>query len=138
MPSNDYRSALHQVIVQYRLDEKQPYWRNVKLLIERGMLPDHICKALLHKAKRAAQDQEDYPDYLHRSPTAEQLYAAGEPQVRLGTVLEDPNLVIGVRFDRPFHGIVAGTTGFGKTTLIRSLLRAIHEFNQCRSKDPSQ
>jgi len=138
MPSKDYKSALRQVIAQYHLDEKYPYWRRVAPLLERGALSEHVCKVLLQKAEKAAQDQEDYPDYLHRLPTAEQLYATGEPQVRLGTALEDPSLVIGVRFDRPLHIVVAGCTGFGKTTLVRVLLRAVHEYNQCFVKDPSR
>ncbi len=138
MPSQDYKSALRQVIAQYQLDEKYPYWRRVTLLLERGALSEPTCKALLHKAERAAQEQEDYPDYLHRLPTAEQLYAAGEPQVRLGTALEDPSLVIGVRFDRALHIVVAGCTGFGKTTLVRVLLHQVREYNQCFVKDPSR
>jgi len=138
MPSIDYKSALRQVIAQYHLDEKYPYWRRVTLLLEQGVLSEQICKVLLHKAEKTAQDQEDYPDHLHRLPTTEQFYAAGEPDVRLGTALEDPNLVIGVGFDRPLHIVVAGCTGFGKTTLVRVLLRAIHEFNQCLTEDPSR
>jgi deoxyadenosine/deoxycytidine kinase len=138
MSSDQYKTALDQMIVQYRLDERCAYWRKVKLLIERGMLSDRTCKALLNIAEIAVEHQKDYPDYLHRTPTADQLYAGGEPQVRLGTILEDPSLVFGVRFDRPLFIIVAGTTGFGKTTLIRILLQAIYQFNQCRLTDPSQ
>jgi hypothetical protein len=134
MPSKDYKSALLQLIAKYRLDEKYPYWRRVTLLLERGALSEPTCKALLHNAENAAQDQEDYPDHLHRLPSAEQLYVAGEPQVRLGTALEDPSLIIGVRFDRPLHIVVAGCTGFGKTTLVRILLRAVHEYNNASSK----
>ena len=132
MHSKDHKSALGQVIAQYHLDKKHPYWSKVTLLLERGTLSDQACKVLLHKAEKAAQDQEDYPDYLHRLPTAEQLYATGEPHVRLGIALEAPNLVIGVRFDRPFQMVVAGCTGFGKTTLVRILLRAVHGFNECQ------
>lgn len=138
MLSKDSKSALRQVIAQYQLDEKHPYWRRVTVLLERGALSEPTCKALFHNAEKAAQEQEDYPHYLHRLPTAEQLYAAGEPQVRLGTALEDPSLVIGVRFDRPLHIVVAGCTGFGKTTLVRVLLRAVHEYNQCFVKNPSR
>jgi hypothetical protein len=133
MPSRDYRSALLQLIVQYHLDDKHPYWRTVRLLLERGVLSEPTCKALLHKAEKAAQDQEDYPDFLHRTPTPDQLYPDGEPHVRLGTLLDDPDIVFGVRFDRPLHIVVAGVTGFGKTTLVRILLRSIHEFNKCRT-----
>jgi ATPase subunit of ABC transporter with duplicated ATPase domains len=127
------------IIERYCLDEREPYWRKVKLLIERGMLSGRMCKALLHQAQKAAQHQKDYPDYLHRVPaTAEQLYTAGKPQVRLATVSEDPSLLVGVTFDRPLFIAVAGATGFGKTTFIRILLQAIHEYNKCHPEDPSR
>jgi hypothetical protein len=138
MASEPHISALQRLLAQYSLHEKSSYWQTVKLLLERGRLSNQACRALLDAAEEAARQQEDFPDFLHRLPTAAQLYAAGEPQVRLGTALEDPSLIIGVRFDRPLHIVVAGCTGFGKTTVVRVLLRAIHEYNQCLSKDPSQ
>jgi hypothetical protein len=138
MPATDYRSVLEQIIVRHGLDEKRPYWASVQRLIERRKLSHATCKALLTAAERAVQELEDYPDHLHRTPTAEQLYAGGEPQVRLGTLLSDESLVVGIRFDRPLHIVVAGTTGFGKTTIIRAMLKAIHEFNRCHPNDLSR
>jgi len=138
MSSNEHKSTLEQLIAQHGLDENSSYWRRIKLCLERGMLTDAPCKALLIAAERAIQHQQDYPEHLHRPPTAEQLHAAGEPHVRLGTLLDDTSLIVGVRFDRPLHVVVAGCTGFGKTTLVRTLLKTIHEFNQCHFPDPSR
>ena len=124
-----YKIQLIEKIEQYRLD-RYPYWEQIKFMAERNMLSEQSCKALLYQLEPFIQLQKDFPNYLHRSPTAEQLYAHGKPSVRLGTLLEDESLVFGVRFDLPLFMIIAGTTGFGKTTAARVLQKGVFEFNR--------
>jgi Cdc6-like AAA superfamily ATPase len=138
MATSDYRSELLRIIIQHKLDENSPYWKTIRLLAERERLTEPVYKALLTKAEQAVRDKEDYPDYLHRTPTLGQLYPDGPPDVQLGTLLDDPSVAFGVRFDRPLHIVICGVTGFGKTTLVRVLLREIHQLNQCLLKDPSR
>jgi len=116
-------------ILQYHLDERDPYWENIKFMAEHGMLPDSFCESLLYQVDSAIQMQHDYPNYLHRPPTSEQFYAKGRPHVRLGSLAEDPSLAFGIRFDGPVFVLVSGVTGFGKTIATRVLLREIYRYN---------
>jgi len=126
----NHRIELITKIEQYCLDQRDTYWEDVKLLAERGTLSEQTCKGLLYQIEAPIQNQKDFPNYLHCVPTASQLYAHGPPHVRLGTLVESPDLVFGIRFDMPLHIIIAGVTGFGKTTAARSLQKGVFEYNQ--------
>ena len=124
-----YRQELIKRIVQYGLDQRSLYWKNIKDAVQKNMLDDDMGELLLFQMEPDVQQQIDYPDYLHRVPTPEQLYAQGMPEVRLGYIKENPELIFGIRFDMPLHMIVAGLTGFGKTTLMRTLQKGIYQYN---------
>lgn len=125
-----HRIELITKIEQYCLHQRDSYWEDVKLLAERGTLSEQTCKGLLYQIEAPIQNQKDFPNYLHRVPTTSQLYAHGPPDVRLGPLVESPDLIFGIRFDMPLHIIIAGVTGFGKTTAARSLQKGIYDYNQ--------
>ena len=131
-----YRLELITKIEQYQLDQRDPYWETIRLVAERGMLSEQISKGLLYEIESPIQHQKDFPNYTHRIPTPDQFYVDGTPDVRLGALLENPDLAFGLRFDLPLHIVVAGTTGFGKTTLNRVLQKGVFEYNQHNPNKP--
>jgi hypothetical protein len=125
-----YRLELITKIEQFHLDQRDPYWETMKLLAERGIISEQIAKGLLYEIESPIQRQKDFPNYLHGPPTAAQFYANGPPDIRLGSLVESPDIIFGIRFDMPLHIIIAGVTGFGKTTAARALQQGVWEYNQ--------
>ncbi|MCK4601585.1 MAG: ATP-binding protein, partial [Phycisphaerae bacterium] len=125
-----FRQELLAKIERYGLD-KDDHWQDVKFEAEQNMLSEGMCELLLFDMEPDIQRQIDFPDYIHRSPDeSTQLYERGQPDVCLGTLLDNPDISFGVCFDRPLHVIAAGLTGFGKTTCLRVLQKGIHEFGK--------
>jgi len=125
----DYVTQLIRSIIQYRLDENSDYWARIKTMAESGMLSPNYCKALLYQIEPQIEELKDYPCYLHRAPEPDQLYAEGRPDIRLGALVDRPDLEVGIRLDGPLFVLVGGLIGQGKTIAVRVLLRGLHEYN---------
>ena len=127
----NYRALLIQTIARYRLDEQYPYWAQIRVLAERGMLSAKFCKAFLHQLDPLIEHLKDFPSYLHRAPEeGSQLYLKGRPDIRLGNVVDRPDLEVGLSLQDPLFCLISGLTGYGKTTVTRVLLHAIHQYNR--------
>ena len=125
-----FRNELLAKIVQHGLN-KDDYWRDVKFEAEQNMLSEGMCEVLLFDIEEDIQRQTDFPDFTHRPPEeATQLYESGSPDIRLGVLVDRPEIALGIRFDLPFMGIAAGLTGYGKTTCFRVMLKGLSEWNQ--------
>jgi hypothetical protein len=125
-----FRNELLAKIERYGLD-RDDYWRDVKFEAEQNMFSEGMCEVLLFDIEEDIQHQIDFSDYTHRPPEeASQLYERGQPDVRMGNLVDRPEIPLGVSFDRPLHVIAAGLTGFGKTTCLRVLQKGIYEYNQ--------
>lgn len=129
-------TELVKKIQHYRLDDKTPAqtktstdWRQILMMAEYGMLSEKMARIYLHTIETDIDFLEDFPDFLHRLPSPEQLYSKGRAHVRLGAVVDDKELEFGIRFDGPLFILCAGLTGFGKTTAIRVLLKGLYEYN---------
>jgi len=123
-------------IRHFGLDNKTPAqtktktdWRQILMMAEHGMLSEKMAKMYLHIIETDIEFFSDFPDFLHRLPAVEQLYAEGRPHVRLGSVVNAPELEFGIRFDGPLFILCAGLIGFGKTTVVRVLLQGVFEYN---------
>jgi hypothetical protein len=137
-----FKSELVNLITRYGLDQKHPAqtvtktdWYQVKLMAERGMVSDNMCKSLVFMAKQDIEYFIDYPDHLHRIPAPDQFYAEGRPDIRLGEVKNAPELEFGIHLDQPLFCLVSNLIGYGKTTAIRVMLKGINEYND---KNPDQ
>ena len=129
-------SELIRIIRHYRLDEKKTSqiktgidWKQILTLAEYGKLSKNMARNYLCLIETDVNYLNDFPDFLHKLPDADQLYADGRPHVRLGALADASDLEFGIRFDGPLFILCAGLTGFGKTTAIRILLKGIHEYN---------
>ncbi|MHB9071268.1 MAG: ATP-binding protein [Sedimentisphaerales bacterium] len=132
----NFTAELARKINENMLHEKRPNqtvssidWKQVLIAIEHGFLSEKLARNFLFLIEKDINHFKDFPDFLHRTPTPEQLYAEGKPHIRLGQTVSD-SMEIGVRFDLPLFMVCAGLTGFGKTTALRILLREIHHYNQ--------
>jgi len=132
-----YASNLARKITYWHLNEKKPSqtvsgvdWNQVLLMIEAGMLSEGMAKSLLQVIEQDIEHLKDFPDATHRHPDADQLYAGGRPDIRLGHVIGEPDLEFGLRLDSAAFVQVSGLTGHGKTTAVRRLLEGIANNNQ--------
>ena len=116
-------SELIRIIRHYRLDEKKTSqiktgidWKQILTLAEYGKLSKNMARNYLCLIETDVNYLNDFPDFLHKLPDADQLYADGRPHVRLGALADASDLEFGIRFDGPLFILCAGLTGFGKTT----------------------
>ena len=125
-----FRNELLAKIERHGLD-KEDYWKDVKFEAEQNMLSESMCELMLFDIEDDVQHAIDFPDYTHRPPDeATQLYESGSPDIRLGALVDRPEIELGIRFDLPFMGIAAGLTGYGKTTCFRVMQKGLRDFNQ--------
>ncbi len=130
---------LAELIRKYALErdpENGPFWENVLFMCEQGLINDGEAELLLIRAKQDIEKARDHPNYLHRTPTKEELNPTGPPDIRIGALTEEPEVEVGVRFDGPFFAVVAGATGRGKTTCIRTFCRRVNEHNRRHPEKP--
>jgi Cdc6-like AAA superfamily ATPase len=119
-----FRSALISLIRRYRLDFRSNQWKGRLLMVEQGLLSEDTCKMLLPAARAKADQIEDEGDFLWRLPDEDELYAEGKPDIELGSLCDDEQLRVGVRFkDRPRNILIVGSAGVGKTVTVRPSTR---------------
>jgi type IV secretory pathway ATPase VirB11/archaellum biosynthesis ATPase len=133
----DHVSKFLQILDEYPLCDRFPELSKYRTLAELGMLSHDIAFGLLIQLQDVIEDQHDFPNLLHRAPTASQLYSEGGPQVSVGHLMESAEgeqLECRIKLDRPRHILAAGATGGGKTTLLRSLILKVDSLNERRTK----
>ncbi len=128
---------LIQKIHQYGLDNisfellpSKTDWSEYLIMADYGMLSDSMAKTILHLADQDIEYLKDFPEFLHRLPENDKWYGNGEPDIALGTLVGDPQLQFGLRFDEPVFVQVSGLTGFGKSHGVRAVLDGINTYNQ--------
>ena len=132
MTRTGHIARLLHLIAAYRLEDRFPAQiRPIVLMAEHGMLSEEDAEALRHHIRPFIEAQKDFPNLLHRLPTEEQYGDAAFPDAPLGSLVEELDLAFGLRIlDRPRHVLIAGSTGSGKTTAIRLIIRGIDRLNQ--------
>jgi len=116
--------GLWQQIVHYHLDQRKcPSridWESVRTLIEADVLADDVAANYRLLSEQDVQWAVDHPNALHRPPTLEEFYADGMPEVKIGHLIDAPDVPAGIRLaGRPRSLLVVGNQGAGKTTAIR-------------------
>jgi chromosomal replication initiation ATPase DnaA len=127
------RSSVAELIATikyYHLDEHDDQVADILFMAEQGMLSESMAKAYLFSLQDAIEHAKDFPNFLHRPPTQEQLDARGKPDIEVGTLVEGEQARCGIRLKgRVPHILAAGSTGSGKSTLMRAMIHRIEELN---------
>ena len=126
-----YTKQLYRTIKHYRLDNNDDELAQACYLIEHNLMTERVARALMFSIELSVQDAIDFPNVLHRPPTAEQLDADGPPDIELGHLIDAPDLRFGVRVkDEARSILLAGNAGSGKTTATLNTVRGVHQLNE--------
>ena len=116
-----------RLVKEYRLDDRDPNIRKRVRMIEMGLLSDSMIKILINRIQPLIEKQKRCFNPLTAAPSKEEL---PDYDFEIGTLIENPDARIGIRFkSRPHHIIASGETGSGKTNLIRII---IHELDRIK------
>jgi hypothetical protein len=127
--------ANHNELIQlFRLAERlqlerDPGWRARLGRVRRSCARPHIISSLLRMAQRAERELERRPLFLPLPPTATDFERIRPNDVTFADVVETPGLRCGLSFAAPQQIVTIGTTGAGKTTHARALIKATHDWN---------
>lgn len=121
---------LSELIRRYQLDDRSPQVAQIRRWIEWGRLPENIARSYLYAIQPLIEAQESRPNYLARAPTVEELYPDGVGDLVIGELVEAEGVPVALSLTGALNSIFAGVTGSGKTTGIRDLIVAVHEWNQ--------
>jgi len=122
---------LQYLIKKYKLENRDKIWSEVSLLLDHGALNDRHCQYYLLEAKALIKHLEETGNWLPRPPKKEELY--GEevtPNIKLGSLLENPDVELGFLIPPSHHIFIIGATGAGKSTTIRTLITEIERLRK--------
>lgn len=129
---NPDAAKLAQLITRYRLHWRHPELKRLLRRIERDRLTQHQAKRQLRRIKDDIEAQELCFNPFPPAPDQEEL---GEFDIELGTLTENPASRAGLRIlDQPRHVLVAGTTGSGKSNVLRKLVNGLDAINRNGSR----
>jgi len=124
-------NMLYALIKRFRLD-----WRHPKELervvrrIERGRMKPQQARRWLRRIRPWVEEQTRCFNPFPPAPSQEEL---GHFQIEVGELAERPGVRAGIRLGeagRSCHTIVAGTTGSGKTNILRRLIDGLDTLNR--------
>jgi hypothetical protein len=125
-----YAAQLYKIIVGYGLDRHEQF-AQLKAMLERRQISEGVARAYLHGIQPYVDEAIDFPNLLHRPPTAEQLYSQGHPESEFLTLVDsEQQLRYGIRLRKPRHTIIIGSTGSAKTCGGRRHIFNVHEYSQ--------
>jgi len=129
--NQNHVAELLDVLNRFALIDRYPQLAYYQGLAQTGRLSQERAKLALYQIKELIEHQYDFPNFLHRPPTAEQLYAEGEPDIVVGGLIEGNHLSIGLRIrGRVPSTLVTGLAGSGKSCLLRVIATRIDEYNR--------
>ena len=119
---------LYELIKHFRLNWRHPELERAVRKIERGRMRPQQAKRWLRKIRPWVEQQEQCFNPFKAAPDQEEL---GKFDIELAVLSEKPTVRVGIRvLDRPRHIIVAGTTGSGKSNLLRKLINGLDAINR--------
>ena len=116
---------LKRLIEQHNL-QRTPWVAKTLAALEHGMISDAMACNLLHAIEPLVRDAIDHPNFLHPAPEHSELYPSAPPDIEIGHLVDRPEVRFGLRLaDRPRSVLIAGNSGAGKTTAVKTILRQI-------------
>lgn len=125
-----HATHLLRLIARYRLDDRYTAVAQLRTLAEMGKLSETQAPTYLRWLELLARGVEAQRNYLERAPTLDELYPHSPPDVALGLLEEGDGVPLGLSLTGAMNCIFAGRAGSGKTTAMRNLMVAVHEWNQ--------
>jgi len=125
-------ALLLQLIRAYHLDDRYKDMRQYRELAEMRLLDEHTAEALYYIALSRIPEVERRQNFLARAPDYEELYPDRPPDLTIGHLVENEDVPIGLFIDGPMFCVFIGRAGAGKTTGVRSLIRAVGQYNKAR------
>lgn len=114
---------LKQLIDRYHLANRHEDIATYQQMIELDMMSEPLAKNLVRTMQPLVEAQKRCPNLLPAPPTADDL---GSFDLEFGDAIERSGIRAGFNVsDRPRHVIASGSTGFGKTIFLRSLLTSL-------------
>jgi hypothetical protein len=121
--------------LKHEIEKHHLHWRHPKTVgrilrrIEKGRLNSRQARRWLKKIKPRIEEDEKCPNPFPPAPDQKTL---GDFDIKIGSLKErSDNVRVGVRImDRPRHVLVAGTTGAGKTNILRRIFIGIDAINR--------
>jgi type IV secretory pathway ATPase VirB11/archaellum biosynthesis ATPase len=125
-----YSAQLYREIKRHRLHWRYPKkFGRILRRIEKGRLSPSQAQRWLRKIKPWIEEDEKCPNPFPPAPDQQTL---GDFDIEIGSLKErSDNVRVGVRImDRPRHVLVAGTTGAGKTNILRRIFIGLNTINR--------
>ncbi|MEK6677162.1 MAG: DUF87 domain-containing protein, partial [Planctomycetota bacterium] len=107
-------------------------------LIELGEMDDGLAECCLYRCQAYVKQRRQRPNFLAPPPTHEELYPEGEepPDLVIGHLVDRPEVPVGISLRGAVHGVLAGTTGSGKSVTLSRLMAAAREYNRHHPDQP--
>ena len=120
-----------ETISRYGLTNRSDEIAANERFFQLGELGEDEAEFFLMQLEPWVRRQERKPNFLARAPTLDEVFPDGTGDlIRLGQLVERPEVPVGLRPSDPLHVLFAGTTRAGKTIGMRQLIRRVHEHNQ--------
>ena len=131
---------LWQLITGHRLDQRKGpsgiEWATIRTMIEADLLPEDVARDYLLLIEEDVQWALDHPNYLHRlPPDTATLYPHAPPDFTFASLVQRPEIRVGLDLLHQRFVCVAGSNQAGKTTLIRAIIHGIIEMGR---RDPTR
>lgn len=127
------REQLIRAIRESGLAERDPQIAAILHAAEQGRLSESQCLAYLQLLQPRFALQRDRPNFLPGAPEVGRIYPNGAPDIEIGTAENGVRLGFSL-VDRPRHKLLNGTSGSGKTTTIRKIVRTMYEQSKARGQ----
>ena len=121
-------SRLYRLIKEWKLNWRHPELKRIVQKIEKGRMRPQQSRRWLKKIASWVEEQEMC---FNPFPPAPDQAALGEFDIELGELIEKPGVRVGIRALQPGkHLIVFGTTGTGKSTVLRRIIDGFDSINR--------
>jgi hypothetical protein len=125
-----YASLLLRMIREHGLVNRPGPFAMIERLCMTGELDEGLAEYYWYSLQDWLEAFLRRPIYLPRAPTAEEMLPSGPPDLILGQLEEQPGVPVGVFARGACHALVTGTTGYGKTVVMRRYIHAVNQFNE--------
>ena len=121
-------SRLYRLIKDWKLDWRHPELQRIVRKIERGRMRPQQSRRWLKKIRPWIEEQRIC---FNPFPPAPNQATLGKFDIELGELTEKPGVRVGIRALQPGkHLIVFGTTGTGKSTVLRRIIDGFDSINR--------